>query len=655
MRANLTGPTNLRHLTKISATPDPLSPALSRKRARRTKARYASPTFIALVLLCGALLSCAQQPAQQDPLQNTRKLAAEGHATLYNNGAFEVPMTTIHIIPPGPGTLELASEMAGLRARQSFKESVKHARESVDFAQAGVEKSGKAALAIKQGTTEIAGHARETTRYGARIAGSSPEMAYDIIGASVTYSGKAFTETGKAGGKLAESSLTAGGKISEATSVTSEKMWTNTLAAAGRTSESSKDASGRHASFAAERFVIGYAALPEKLGQRADTVRDSASLEKFVDAYQRSNEWRSEQSGKMTDIVVGTGNHYTKDIKDSFSAAGREFQEDKSTFGVLKSLRWVVQGIFWDATIKPVGTLAGASLGYITVNTMAFPALITVREGKTIANVAVQVTWNSAAAVYDVTAPSATAALAGMFSAAELVGGQALAGGELAAGSVATAGTYGIGKTAAAATAGGGYLTGKTVQYVGAPLSTVGVAAGGSAIGVVAGTATAVAGGGVAAAGVAGEVVAQVAGNVAAGSVLAGGTAASVVAGTALGAYELAKAVVVPAGYELGSGLVLGYGTLSQLGAQTVLAVADASYMVLSLEGPNWVLYAVKGNVDNGENISPGAILDLKAMQQAGEAFVAVPVSEEEMQRIVNLAPDQLPQKVPAEKSPPVP
>ena len=53
-----------------------------------------------LALTCAALISCAHQPGK-DPLQNTKKLVKEGHATLYNNGAFEIPMTTIHIIPPG--------------------------------------------------------------------------------------------------------------------------------------------------------------------------------------------------------------------------------------------------------------------------------------------------------------------------------------------------------------------------------------------------------------------------------------------------------------------------------------------------------------------------------------------------------------------------
>jgi len=599
-----------------------------------------------LVLVCGSLISCAQQPSK-DPLQNTKKLAREGHATLYENGAFEVPMTTIHIIPPGPSALGLASELAGVRARQSFQESLKHARESVNLARAGIEKSQQAGQTVQQGTSSLAGEARSVTRYGAELVGDAPGVARTAVGASIAYSGKAYTETRQAGAQLAESSLTAGSDMSKGTSDISGKMWTGTLAMAKDTSASSRESSGRHATYAAERFVKGYATLPEQLGKRADAVKESASLGQFVNAFRKSNEWRSEHSDKMTDIMVGTTADYTKDIKESFSAAGREISEGSKesgyTLALLKSLRWVVQGVVWDGAIKPTGKLAASSLGYVTVNTVAFPAMVTVREGVAVTEVAVQVGWNSAASVYDVTAPSATAALAGLFSAVELVGGQALAGSEVVVGSAATAGTYGIGQTAAAATAGGGLLTGKTVQYVGAPLSTVGVAAGGSAIGVVSGAALATGGAALATVGVAGEAATRITGTATQGAVVVGGSTASVAAGAALGTYELSKAVVAPVGYELGAGLVLGYGTLSQLSAQSVLAVSDASYCVLSMEGPNWVLYAVKGKLDNGENIPSGAMLDLQAMQQAGETFTVVPLSDEEMKRIISTVPAQLP------------
>lgn len=599
-----------------------------------------------LVLACCALLSCAQQPAR-DPLQNTRKLTREGHATLYRNGAFEVPMTTIHLIPPGPGAWELASEMAGTRAKLSFQESVKHARESVNLTKTGIEKSVQAGKAINQGAAAMAGTTRDFTHFGVRMATSSPEMISGAVSASVTFADKAQEATTQGGAQLATGSLEAGKDLSTGSTRLSGQMWRGAQELAKDTSAASRSDAARHISFGAERFVQGYAALPQQLGQRAAAVADSASLDHFVSAYRESNEWRAAQSGKMVDILSTTTSNYSQEVAQSFTAARWELDEGSKetgyTLALLKSLRWVVQGIFWDATIKPAGKMATASLGYLTVNTLAFPVMVTVREGVAVANIAVEVTWNSAAAVYDVTAPSATAALAGLFGAAELVGGQVLAGGELAAGAAASAGTYGIGQTAAAATAAGGYAAGKTVQYVGAPLSTVGVAAGGSAIGVVVGAGTAVTGGAVAVTGVTGEAVTRVAGNAAAGTVTVGGSAASVVAGTALGTYELSKAVVVPVGYELGSGLVLSYGTLSQLSAQTLLAVADASYMVLSLEGPNWVLYAVSGKLDDGEHLPTGTMLDLKAMQQAGETFVAVPVSAEEMKRMIETAPAQLP------------
>lgn len=51
------------------------------------------------------------------------------------------------------------------------------------------------------------------------------------------------------------------------------------------------------------------------------------------------------------------------------------------------------------------------------------------------------------------------------------------------------------------------------------------------------------------------------------------------------------------------------------------------SYLVLSLEGLRWVLYAVKGQLGKGEDLVPGTMLDLKFMQEAGEEIYNVSVS----------------------------
>ena len=99
----------------------------------------------------------------------------------------------------------------------------------------------------------------------------------------------------------------------------------------------------------------------------------------------------------------------------------------------------------------------------------------------------------------------------------------------------------------------------------------------------------------------------------------------------------------MPPGYAFGGGVVLSYGTMSHLGAHSILAVSDASYMVLSLEGPRWVLYAVPGKLGAGADLPSGAMLDLKKMQESGEELRYLPVSDEEMKAVVESVYDNLP------------
>ncbi len=80
------------------------------------------------------------------------------------------------------------------------------------------------------------------------------------------------------------------------------------------------------------------------------------------------------------------------------------------------------------------------------------------------------------------------------------------------------------------------------------------------------------------------------------------------------------------------------------MAAHSVLAVADASYMVLSLEGPRWIPYAVKGETGKEEDILPGTILNLEMMQAEGEEFHYLPVSDEEMKGVVESVYEDLSQ-----------
>ena len=71
---------------------------------------------------------------------------------------------------------------------------------------------------------------------------------------------------------------------------------------------------------------------------------------------------------------------------------------------------------------------------------------------------------------------------------------------------------------------------------------------------------------------------------------------------------------------------------------------SDCSYPVLSLEDPRWILYAVKGKLGKGEHLVPGAMLDLKSMQEAGEEIYNIPVSDEEMKNVVASVYGELPE-----------
>lgn len=546
-----------------------------------------------------APISDAHQPGR-DPLKNTKKLAVAGHTTLYNDGAFEI-LTTIHIVPPGPGTFALALQMAGGRARRSFEESIARARESVSLARAGMKITRNIAVALQQGTSDIASGARAVTRFGTRMAGSSLRRIRSTVNASRTYSSKVFHSTMQAGDELARGSLLAGGAISKGTSNTLARMWAATIHLARRTAQASRRASRRHAADAREQFVKDYAALPAKFGEHLKNIAECVSPRKFIGVYQNANRKRAGLSRELSHLFVDTirGNHYTNDIKTSFRKARSELsaQHDTGyTFALLKALRWIMQGILWDAAIKPVVKMTGALLGYAIVNIVIFPVRLALNASVAVILAAVQAISNSVVLVYEIIVPSASAAAVGLFSVVVLIGGQLLAGGELLVGAVATAGTYVVGKMTAVVIASGGYVVGKIVQYVGAPLFTVCIAVGGSMFGVVVGAATAVAGSLIVIAGVTGEMITQITGHVAAGSVLVGGFIAAVIAGAVLGAYELIKAVVVPVIYELGAGLIIIYSILLQLSAHVVLAVADVAYLLLSLEGARWVLHLVKGD-----------------------------------------------------------
>ena len=893
-------------------------------------------TILPVVCLLGAILlstGCATTTGgaatkdSEDPLKYTKKLVAEGHATLYNNGAFEVPYTEIKLIPPGPDALAFVSELAGMRARQSFEESIRKAADSITIVADGTKRTyelnkdvgaigREAARAIDQSMTE-SGRVivYKSTDLGKSIIGRSWDTSVDLMrsnaGLSVIQSsrrggeqviqggvasgdriieggvstgdriiegsvasGKGIIEGGvasgtkiiegsnatgdrlmkgaageriieggvaagdrlvesDAGGRIIKGGIATGDKLMEGAAgeriiaggvaagdklvkdsraakrkiiagssetgakiaagggAMGDKIVSGSLEAAKDLSTSSIDRSGRAFSYAGTSFVKGYAAVPANVKKRLTATGVNLTALNITAIAGDENEWRSEWSKKTINLLGVTLGDYPTTATASFRKAGKEMTENYKTQGVslsvLKSLGWILQGILWDATVEPLAKTTGAALGYLSVNLIAFPTVVLVKEGVATTQLAVQVTVDTAKTGYDIVAPTTIAAVAGMYGVADLavfqptagvtavagpvagyaekgmssatgevvkgggyvagqtvksagfVAGEAVKGGSIltgeavkggsivagatvkggsvvaggavkggsviagevvkggsivtgevvkggsivtgglvkgggfiageavkgggyvagvtvlsggyVAGQVVKGGGYvageavkGSGIAAGDSVKGGGYVAGKAVQYIAVPLTSAGITIGGGAIGTAVGVTGAVAGGTLVVTGEASSATTKAFGNVIAGTTLAAGTAVSTAGGAAYGVYQLSKAVVVPTGYQLGSGIVLSYETLSQVSAHAVLAVSDCAYMVLSLEGPRWVLYAVKGNLGKGDDLPPGAILDLRKMQEQGEEIVNLPVPDEEMKKVVESVYGNLPE-----------
>jgi len=612
------------------------------------KAGKSNKSLMIVALCSAALVACAgHTTSEQDPLKNTKKLTAKGHSDLYNNGAFHVPYTKIALIPPAPTMVEFGLDLAGFRARQSFLKSLENAADSVSVVAEGSKYSYSLAKGMHQGTNQAVDYIQEHSRDGATylIYNAYPQTKY-MIGKSWEFAADTAQAMATFGDNMATGSLDLASSLNQQSAAASGQLIKSSMKGAKYLSAASTDVAADWLSYGGTSFIEGYAALPKQLGTRADAIGNAVTLEGFASAMDDSLDYRAQRSEFYADILVDGTNNYVSGIQSSFSNAAQSFDDADQTgftLSLLKATRWVLQGLVWDGLIKPVGEVAVGSVGYLTVNTVTFPIMLAVRSAVPVAEVAVGVTWNTAGAFYDVVAPTAIASTASIFSVAEFGVGQTAAGVTAVAGSAVGGTAYLAGKGSAAVVSVAGYTAGKTVKYVGVPLAAAGIAVTGSAAGVVTGGASVATGSTLFVAGETAAAGTYAMGNVIAGTTLVTGTAASVAGGAALGVYELSKAVVVPTSYTLGGGIVLGYGSVSQLAAHSVLAVADASYLVLSLEGPRWVVYAVTGKLGQGEELLPGTVLNLENMQTKGEEFYYLPISDAEMKHVVESVTGDLP------------
>ncbi|MCK5072350.1 MAG: hypothetical protein KAQ98_02925 [Bacteriovoracaceae bacterium] len=539
----------------------------------------------------------------------------------------------------------------------------------------------------------------------------------------------------KTGKKIYNSFSDAGRNSKDEIDKFAEKVEDGLYDAAKTTNLKTQKLASTHLDFAKRKFIQGYVVVPENIGKRVDDI--ASTLPQFSKRFKISEEFRKKYSGKSAYFFSKTLSSWGDDFNKSVADAKNEFTKNSKTIGYtlgsIKAMAWLTKAFLWDVSIKPLGKASAAGLGYLSVNTVAYPTTLVVQGGVATTKLAVEVVKGVGGTTYDLIAPTAIASVAGVYSLLEYTGGKIAAGttaaiatpgkftlkgvghgikgflkgagkstdllirgfgklyrggsylfGKAARGGiyvfapVATATTYSVGKVSRAGGYGigksGKYVlkgTGKLIRgttfasakglksgtwagahmveattymggkiasnsvYVGVPLASVGIPTTGTSLGV------AVGGAGIAAGSsyyLAGQAVAggtYVFGNTIAGTTLVGGVAVSAGVATTLSAYEVGKGIAVPSSYTLGSGIVLTYGALVHLSAQGILAVSDASYLVLSMEGPRWVIYAVSGKLGKGDDLPGGTILDIEKMKKNGEEFKVVPASSEELKKVI--------------------
>ncbi|MCB1179897.1 MAG: hypothetical protein KDK36_20135, partial [Leptospiraceae bacterium] len=384
-----------------------------------------------------------------------------------------------------------------------------------------------------------------------------------------------------------------------------------------------------------DSFVIGYVNIDEYYKKAFNDAGENLSGGAFSEAIGKATKFAGEMNSGLTDSLSevvfnygeGTGKEFSKSsgyMSDVSDGAGL-------SFAVLKSFASITKGIFYDAIIKPVVQLGAITVGYVAVNAVIYPVMITTISGVSVTYVAIEVFKVGGKGIIYLVAPTAQLALAGVIGSGKflvLESYNALDESSKVGAKTSYFASAKMIKTTGVVTEGAG-------TYVLAPISLVGVssanivAGGGVAVGgTAAGSAVAAGGGSV-------QVVNYSLGKSTAGSVAAVGTTGSLAVSMGHGVYRLGKAIGIPIGVGLGSGVVMSYEMTAQLSAHSILAVSDFSYLVLSLEGEKWVIYAIKDKTGKAKYLLTGAVIDLEQVKKEGNEIVKVPVSEEEMKKVL--------------------
>lgn len=583
--------------------------------------------FIAILMLL--LLSCSSSSKKEDPLKNTKTLIKKGHVSLYNNGALRVKGTSIKFIPPfKDGEISFGRENYWKRkefAVSAFSKSVKKAAESVVIIKEGEKLSYKVSKKISDKSEDVYNKIKQNiTLPGVYIMYKSSAKSIGIWGNAWNHGIETHKKVIKNSKRLKEKIYNIAKNLNKPKKRNPEltkkyKLEKEEIIQGFK--NSNKD------------IVQGYVQLGGNLKNTGSSFsQEMKDISKFKNM-DKVNKLRKEGSEELSSNIQEVLFNYGEETKLEFKNAKDEFKKVSTSTGLslaaLKSLVFITKGIFYDGMIEPLGEITINSIGYVGLNGVVFPMAVVTDAGVSSIRVVSEIVIAGGKGIFYIVAPSTKYALASIIGSGKFLANLSKSKIHNSKGTVRKA----FKKTASTTLYGAGFATEKA-GYLIAPLSTAGVIAGDGLVGGgilvggnTVGAATAVTGASTSA-------VTYGTGKVVSGTTYVAGLSASAATGIGYGAYQVSKAIGIPSGVVLGSGVIMSYEMASQLGAQAILSVADFSYLILSLEGGKWVVYAVKDTSRKTKYLLTGSVVDVDEIRKKGGKVVKVPVESDKIDKI---------------------
>lgn len=560
----------------------------------------------------------------EDPLKNTKKLAIEGHTSLYYQGALPVKGTSIKFIPPfSEATVYIGRYTF---AKAEFSRSVLKARESVVIVKDGTKMSWSAAGKVSEGGDAAVQYLNENaTKPGLFIMYASVAESYGMVGSS--------WERGVDSHKAVVANSEALRKEWD--------EWANMQLNQKEAVDNSPSAKKRFNQYKEEfqkvfeSTVLGYVDLDDALKSSYDETYEDLKSGSWKQRFSKLEDFRSSVSekifGNWKETIFTIGQDSSKELGRAKADIESIADGEGVPLALLKAFSRTAKALFYDGIIKPIGKITLLSVGYITWNGIIYPAAVVTNSTGTALYCLVETFTLAGKGVVYITAPSVELALGALINSTGAVLNESVQ--SMEQGVKVTSAV--VRKTSAYSVKSAAVVTESSGKYILAPMSIVGVTAGQTVLGgglAVGGTVT---GATVAGTSATAQAVTYTSSKVAAGTVGAVGTVASFGTGTTYGIYQLTKAVGVPTGVAVGSGIVLSYEFVSHMSAHSVLAVADCTYLVLSLEGGKWVVYGVKDGSKRASRLLTGAVVDVDQIRKEGGTVVKVPLEPGEVEKIL--------------------